>query len=109
MGVEGSMYDQTMKKILSLGKHLLMAYFRNVDTVMKVVSQIPYVKVEGPKLTPWTGTVCQAISNITLDDGTKGLVLLTGGKLAPEEVKTVMALLIEHGENKKFVGPGTER
>ncbi len=108
MGVAGSMFDQAMKKILSLGEILLMAYFRDIDTVMKIVSQIPYVKVEGPKLTPRPGTVCQAISNITLDDGTKGFVLLTGGNINPEETKTVMALLNEHGENQTFVGTGPD-
>lgn len=109
MGIQGSMSDQTMKKILSLGKILLMAYFRDINAVMKVISQIPYVKVEGPKLTPRPGTACQAISNIILDDGTKGFVLLTGGNINPEETKTAMALLTEHGQNQTFVGPGTER
>ena len=109
MVIEGSMFDQAMKKILSMGKILLMAYFKDINAAMKVISRIPYITVEGPKLTPREGTVCQAISNITLDDVTKGLVLLTGGNINPEETKTVMALLTEHGQNQTFAGPGTKQ
>ena len=105
MTIKPSVVDETMKKILSMGKYLLMAYFRDIDSVMKVMSQIPYAKIDGNILTSREGTVVQAVSNITLNDGSKGFVILTGGNINADERIRVADLLNEFGEDQTFVLP----
>lgn len=100
-----SVVDETMKKILSMGKYLLMAYFRDIDSVMKVMSQIPYAKIDSNILTSREGTIAQAVSNITLNDGSKGYVILTGGNINANERTRVAELLNEFGENQTFILP----
>ena len=94
--------EKTMKRTLELGDTLLTAFFRDQDTLMKVISQLPYVEYDPPYLTERAGTACQAISNIRLEDGTVGFSLITGGDLTPEEIQTAVDLLNKYGEEQLF-------
>lgn len=92
--------EKAMKRTLELGDTLLTAFFRDQDTLMKVISQLPYVEYDPPYLTERAGTACQAISNIRFEDGTVGFSLITGGDLTPEEEQTAVDLLNKYGEEQ---------
>ena len=93
--------EDAVKKTMELGPVTLMAFFRDQDTLMKVVSQLPYVR----NMNARAGTDCQAFSGMIGRDGTTGLTLVTGGNLTPEEAQTAVALLTKFGEDQMFTVP----
>ena len=101
--------EKAMRRTAELGDTVLVAFFRDQDTLMKVISQLPYVELDLPHLTERAGTACQAISNIRLKDGTMGFSLVTGGDLTPEEAQIAVDLLNKYGEEQIFLFRGEER
>ena len=100
--------EKAMRRTAELGDTLLIAFFRDQSTLMKVISQLPYVELDPPHLTEREGTACQAISNIQLKDGTMGFSLITGGDLTSEEIQTAVDLLDKYGEEQIFATAGEE-
>jgi hypothetical protein len=100
--------EKAMRRTAELGDTVLVAFFRDQDTLMKVISQLPYVELDLPHLTERAGTACQAISNIRLKDGTMGFSLVTGGDLTLEEAQIAVDLLNEYGEEQIFLFGGEE-
>ena len=98
--------EKAMRRTAELGDTLLIAFFRDQSTLMKVISQLPYVELDPPHLTEREGTACQAISNIQLKDGTMGFSLITGGDLTSEEIRTAVDLLDKYGEEQIFAIAG---
>jgi predicted oxidoreductase (fatty acid repression mutant protein) len=98
--------EKAMRRTAELGDTVLVAFFRDQDTLMKVISQLPYVELDLPHLTERAGTACQAISNIRLKDGTMGFSLVTGGDLTNEEAQIAVDLLNEYGEEQIFLFGG---
>ena len=103
MGQHKNSAEQLMDLCRANGDVLLTACFRDQKTAMEVLYSLPYVAKDG-QVRP--GTVAGAISKAKLKDGTRGVVVITGGDLTPQETRTAMALLAEHGMDQIFVGPG---
>ena len=101
--------EKAMRRTAELGDTVLVAFFRDQDTLMKVISQLPYIELDLPHLTERAGTACQAISNIRLKDGTMGFSLVTGGDLTVEEAQIAIDLLDEYGEEQMFLLGREER
>jgi hypothetical protein len=93
--------EDAVRRTMQLGPVLLMAFFRDQDTLMKVVSQLPYVR----NMTARAGTECQAFSGTIGRDGTSGFTLVTGGDLTAEETRTAVDLLARYGEDQMFTVP----
>ena len=94
--------EKAMRRTAELGDTLLIAFFRDQSTLMKVISRLPYVELDPPHVTERAGTACQAISNTRLKDGTMGFSLITGGDLTNEEIETAVDLLHKYGEEQIF-------
>ncbi len=103
--INKSIINEVMEQILGLHGHFLCAFFRDESVMLEVVAKIPYAKSEGAVISSRKGTLTRAVGSVTLEDGTKGYVLLTGGLLNDEEVSLVRALFNEFGEGQIFAVP----
>jgi hypothetical protein len=97
-----TVFEKAMRRTAELGDTVLVAHFRDQATLMKVISQLPYVELDPPHVTERAGTACQGISNVRLKDGTMGFTLVTGGDLTSEEIDTAVDLLDKYGEEQIF-------
>jgi len=70
--------QEAIGRVMALGDYALTAACRNEQTAFKILSELPYVKVNPPGWDVRSGTDAHVISNSILKDATIELMLPSG-------------------------------
>ena len=94
---------QLPELLLEMGDYMLSACFRDLETMMTVIGQLPQLGGNPPRARE--GTHTQGFTDVTLKDGSKGCVLMTGGALTEAEAGRTIELFTRHGTDQMYTMP----